>query len=109
MYLTPFKCSVSSSISTTPQSHLNSESENHIYEVRYEGKTSKGSVTYRRIKLKGQQKPIIQDILVLEKSDMNEIIEEINSTSPLKESDLHSLQLEIRGHSRFLIQHSNLY
>ena len=79
MYLTPFKCTVSSSISTTPQDHLNSESENHIYEVRYEGKTSKGSVTYRRIKLKGQQKPIIQDILVMEKSDMNEIIEDLIS------------------------------
>jgi hypothetical protein len=109
MFLTPFKTSVSSSVSIIPKDHLNSETENHIYEVRYEGKTSKGSVTYRRIKLKGQQKPITQDILVLEKCDMNEIIDEINSNTPLKEQDLYSLQLEIRGHSRFVILHSNLY
>ena len=108
MYLSPFKCTVTSSFTNLPKDHLNSETENHIYEVRYEGKVSNGSVTYRRIKLKGQQKPIVQDILVLEKSDMNQIIEEINSLSPLNESDLHTLQLEIRTHSRSLILNSGL-
>jgi hypothetical protein len=108
MYLSPFKCTVTSSFTNLPKDHLNSETENHIYEVRYKGEKGVGSVTYRRIKLRGQQKPIVQDILVLEKSDMNQIIEEINSSTPLKEEDMSSLQLEIRTHSRSLILNSGL-
>lgn len=109
MYLSPFKCTVTSSISTTLHSHLNSESENHIYEVRYEGKTSKGSVTYRRIKLRGQSKPLSQDILILEKCEMTQIIDEINSSTPLGEEDLYVLNMEIRNHSRGVLKNSNLY
>ena len=72
----------------------------HIYEVRYEGENSVGSLTYERVKLKGQVKPLVQDIIVLVKSDMNSVIDEINSKKPLNENDLILLQLEMRNHSR---------
>ena len=100
MYLNDFKCTVTSTEGVTTISHLNETVPRHIYEVRYEGENSVGSLTYERVKLKGQVKPLVQDIIVLVKSDMNSVIDEINSKKPLNENDLILLQLEMRNHSR---------
>jgi hypothetical protein len=56
------------------------------------------------VKLSGKNKPIVQDVMLLVKSEMVDIIDEINSISPLNEDDFNSLQMEIRTSSRDVLK-----
>jgi hypothetical protein len=56
------------------------------------------------VKLSGKSKPIVQDVMLLVKSEMVDIIDEINSMSPLNEDDFNSLQMEIRTSSRDVLK-----
>ena len=92
MYLTGFNCTVSGG------------NESSLYNILYKGKTSIGCITYEVVKLSGKNKPIVQDVMLLVKSEMGDIIDEINSISPLNEDDFNSLQMEIRTSSRDVLK-----
>lgn len=69
------------------------------YIVHYEKEESYGHCIYKNLKLKGNNKPLNQNVLLLTHCQMGDIIDRINNDTPLTENDYLSITSEIRNHS----------
>ena len=77
---------------------------NDLYKVIYQEGEYSGECIYRKVIMKGQSKPIVQEPLVLIRVDMGDIIEYIHSNSPLSDDDLMKVDKLIRDHSLSKVQ-----
>jgi hypothetical protein len=58
-----------------------------------------GTCIYEQVTTKGLKKPIVQNFLVLNSTDMGDVIEYMHKKSPLSSEDLSSINKLIRDHS----------
>lgn len=71
-----------------------------VYE--YDGK--KGEITYEQSSIVGKIKPIRQNVLIMVSANMTEIIDMINSQTPLSEGDYENIRREIMDHSMNMVK-----
>lgn len=69
------------------------------YIVHYEKDMSYGHCIYKNMKMKGVNKPLNQNVLLLTHCQMGDIIDRINNDTPLTENDYETITKEIRNHS----------
>ena len=81
-----------------------------VYKIVYKEGDFSGECVYRKVIMKGQSKPIVQEPLVLIRVDMGDIIELIHKKTPLCSDNFNEINMEIRTDSRqrltdFLFHH----
>lgn len=82
---------------------INSETireDEDIYKIVYKEGDFSGECVYRKVIMKGQTKPIVQQPLVLIRVDMGDIIELIHKKTPLCSDNFNEINMEIRTDSR---------
>lgn len=82
---------------------INSETireDEDIYKIVYKEGDFSGECVYRKVIMKGQSKPIVQQPLVLIRVDMGDIIELIHKKTPLCSDNFNEINMEIRTDSR---------
>ena len=70
-----------------------------LFTTVYEFNNKRGELTYENKLLKGTNKPIRQDVMVLVSANMNSIIDLINDDTPLSVGDIDGLRQDIMDHS----------
>ena len=63
-----------------------------------------GTCIYEQVTTKGLKKPIVQNFLVLNSTDMGDVIEYMHKKSPLSSEDLSSMNKLIRDHSLLVVE-----
>jgi hypothetical protein len=76
------------------------QEDNDLYKVVYQEGEYSGECIYRKVIMKGQSKPIVQEPLVLIRVDMGDIIELIHKKTPLCSDNFNDINMEIRTDSR---------
>jgi hypothetical protein len=76
------------------------QEDNDLYKVIYQEGEYSGECIYRKVIMKGQSKPIVQEPLVLIRVDMGDIIEYIHRKTPLCSDNFNDINMEIRTDSR---------
>ena len=78
--------------------------EEDVYRVHYFNGEYTGECVYKMTTIKGQKKPIEQKILVLTDTEMGDVIEGIHKLTPLSGGDHNDLSMEIKVHSRKMVE-----
>jgi hypothetical protein len=63
-----------------------------------------GTCIYEQVTTKGLKKPIVQNFLVLNSTDMGDVIEYMHKKSPLSSEDLSYMNKLIRDHSLLVVE-----
>jgi hypothetical protein len=63
-----------------------------------------GTCIYEQVTTKGLKKPIVQNFLVLNSTDMGDVIEYMHKKSPLSSEDLSYINKLIRDHSLLVVE-----
>jgi len=63
-----------------------------------------GTCIYEQVTTKGLKKPIVQNFLVLNSTDMGDVIEYVHKRSPLSSEDLSTINKLIRDHSLLVVE-----
>jgi hypothetical protein len=63
-----------------------------------------GTCVYEQVTTKGLKKPIVQNFLVLNSTDMGDVIEYMHKKSPLSSEDLSYINKLIRDHSLLVVE-----
>jgi len=63
-----------------------------------------GTCIYEQVTTKGLKKPIVQNFLVLNSTDMGDVIEYVHKKSPLSSEDLSTINKLIRDHSLLVVE-----
>jgi len=63
-----------------------------------------GTCIYEQVTTKGLKKPIVQNFLVLNSTDMGDVIEYMHKKSPLSSEDLSTINKLIRDHSLLVVE-----
>lgn len=78
--------------------------DNGTIVVMYDLSGVTGTCQYSKVTTKGVNKPLVQRIHVMTKCEMTDVIDYINSISPIDETDYDNINLTIRNHSLLRVQ-----
>lgn len=76
------------------------QEDTDLYKVLYKEGEFSGECVYRKVSMKGINKPLLQEVLVLLRVDMGDIIEYIHKKTPLCSDNFNDINMEIRTDSR---------
>lgn len=82
--------------------------ENGNINIMYSLSGVTGTCQYRKVEMKGQNKPFIQKFYVMTQCDMGDVIEYIHKVRGLSEKDFDEVNLVTRNHSLRMVQDLDL-